>query len=62
MNIFLSLKKIFNASADTRLNMVEIRKVCGREIDSLSAHLNLSDRQCVLLAAIVALSPYDGAG
>lgn len=62
MNIFLSLKKIFNASADTCLNMVEIRKVCGREIDSLSAQLNLSDRQCVLLAAIVALSPYDGAG
>ena len=62
MNIYLALKKIFNASADTRLNMVELRRLCGREIDSLSSFLNLSDRQCVLLAAIVALSPYDGAG
>lgn len=62
MNVYLALKKIFDASADTRLNMVEIRHVCGREIDSLSSLLNLSGRQCVLLAAIVALSPYDGAG
>lgn len=62
MNIFLSLKKIFDGSADTRLNMVEIRQVCGREIDSLTTQLDLTDRQCVLLAAIVALSPYDGAG
>lgn len=62
MNIYLALKKIFEASADTRLNMVEVRDRCGREIDSLAPLLNLSDRQCVLLAAVVALSPYDGAG
>jgi len=62
MNINLALKKIFDASTDARLNMVEIRNNCGRELDSLAPLLNLSDRQCVLLAAIVALSPYDGAG
>ena len=62
MNIYLALKKVFNASTDNRLNMVEIRRCCGRELDSLTSILELTDRQCVLLAAIVALSPYNGAG
>lgn len=61
MNIFLALKRIFDAVTDSHLNMVDIRRKCGREIDSLSATLDISESQCVLLAAIIELTPYDGA-
>lgn len=62
MNIIASLKRILDSSADTRLDMEKIRAKCGPDLDTIGAALGISDMQCVLLSAIFALTPLDGAG